>query len=181
MMRFRWTMVYLFCQLMPGYAATVSISPASLNVTPGQVFTVDIAVSDVTDLFAYGFDLGFDPSVLAAAGITEGPFLAAGGPTFFIPGSNDNTAGTVSATGNTLLTAITGVTGTGVLARATFNVVGAGNSSINLFGVTLLDSSLSGIPVNTQSGAVTAAVPEPSTLLSAAVALLLLNGRWWRV
>jgi general secretion pathway protein D len=147
----------------------VSIDPSSLDVTAGQAFTVDVSISSVIDLFAFQFDLGFDPTILSAAGIGEGGFLSGGGSTFFIPGTIDNTAGTIDFTANSLLGAISGVDGSGILATASFTGLAQGVSPINLFNVTLLDSSLSGIDVTTQAGSVNvapgAAVPEPSTLL----------------
>lgn len=177
-MRFSLVSSLVLLQLVPGYAATIFISPATQNVLPGQTITVSVRVDAVTDLFAFGFDLGFNPSVLSATSITEGPFLATAGTTLFIPGSIDNASGTVSATGDTLLTAIQGASGSGVLAQVSFTVVGAGNSALNIFGATLLDSSLSGIPVTTQSGSVTAAAtPEPATWLLLGTVLLFFGWR----
>lgn len=165
-----------------GSAATISILPSSVSVAPGQIFTLDIAVSDVTDLYAFEFDLGFNPAVLSANGVTEGPFLATGGSTFFIEGAIDNTTGAISATGNSLLTAIAGVSGNGVLARASFTALAPGATNINLFGILLLDSSLSGIPVTNLGGTVTvdaSGTPEPATwtLLLAGLVLLHIGRR----
>ena len=40
----------------------LSIEPSTkAGVTVGDTFTLDIAISDVTDLFAYEFALGFNP------------------------------------------------------------------------------------------------------------------------
>jgi len=48
-----------------------SASPATLYVDPSSVtstgeFTIDIKVSDVIDLYAYEFKLGYDTSILDA-------------------------------------------------------------------------------------------------------------------
>jgi len=154
-----------------GAAPILSFSPSSPTVTAGQSLAIDITVSNAVDLYAYEFSVGFNPAVLAATSITEGPFLAAGGATFFIPGTVDNVAGSVVSTGISLLTAINGVSGSGVLARVEFNAVGAGNSSLSLFDVTLLDSQLSGIAATLGSGSVTVTpsqtspVPEPASMI----------------
>jgi len=154
-----------------GAAPILSFSPSSPTVTAGQSFAIDITVSNAVDLFGYEFSIGFNPAVLAATSITEGAFLGTGGATFFIPGNIDNGAGSVVSTGNTLLTAINGVNGGGVLARVGFNALTAGNSGLSLFDVTLLDSQLSGIATAVGSGSVTvtanqaAPVPEPASMI----------------
>jgi adhesin HecA-like repeat protein len=129
----------------------LSVQPPSVNVTSGQNFSVDVIVSGVTDLFAYQFDLGFNPSVVRADGVTEGSFLATGGSTLFIPGSIDNVGGAVSNNGDTLLTAISGVSGGGTLASFEFTAVGGGSSSLDIFNTIVLDSSLSGITTTVQN------------------------------
>lgn len=153
----------------PAAAAPILvIEPATKNVVAGDTFSLDISISDVVDLYAFEFDLGFDPTVFGATSITEGAFLSTAGATFFIPGAIDNAAGNISFTANTLIGALPGVSGDGVLATVLFSAVGAGTSPVNLFGVTLLDSSLSGIATTTQGGSVVAiqgVVPEPSVLL----------------
>src|ERR1700738_335986 len=62
----------------------VGIQPASQAVQPGQSFSLDVVISNVADLYAFQFDLAFDPFVLSATGVTEGPFLPSGGITAFI-------------------------------------------------------------------------------------------------
>lgn len=178
-MRYLRVMLLLWLCVSSGSAALLSIQPANQTVSPGQTFSVDIVVSAAVDLFAYGFDLGFDPAVLAANSISEGPFLATGGATFFITGSIDNAAGLISANGNTLLTAIAGVNGGGVLAIVSFTALAPGSSALSPLGISLLDSSLSGIVTTTQAGEVTvggtAAVPEPSAWLLLGGGLLALG------
>jgi adhesin HecA-like repeat protein len=53
--------------------------------------------------------------VLSATGITEGSFLPSGGSTFLIPGMIDNNAGIIAFNADTLLSAISGVSGSGTL------------------------------------------------------------------
>ena len=113
----RYCLSLLACSAVCWAAPVVSLSPNPASVILGTAFTLDVSVTGVSDLYAFQFDLGFDPSVLAATGISEGAFLGTGGATFFIPGGIDNGAGSISSTANTLLTAIGGVSGGGVLAR----------------------------------------------------------------
>src|SRR5580693_1534910 len=62
----------------------VSIDPVSSSVVSGNNATFDINISNVTDLYAFQFDLSFAPGLLSAVSIVEGTFLPGGGATFFI-------------------------------------------------------------------------------------------------
>ena len=152
---------------------TVSISPAVTVATVGSAVDLMVDISDVADLFAFQFDLSFDPAVLAATSIDEGLFLQSGGTTFFLPGTIENTLGVISFTANSLIGAIPGVSGDGTLAIANFFAIGPGTSAISLSGVSLLDSSLADISFSTSSGRVevTGTIPEPTSMLLVGVAL----------
>jgi len=144
---------------------SVSTSPGSISV--GDTFTVDVAITGVTDLYAFGLDLTFDPSLLSATGITEGAFLPSGGDTFFIPGTIDNVGGSITSNGDSLIGAIPGVTGMGTLIEIDFTAIANGTSALDLANITLLDSNLANIDSTATNGSVTIgtpAVPEPSTL-----------------
>lgn len=155
----------LFVLAAPALAGTVNIQSPAQNVFQGNSFSVDISVSGVTDLYAFQFDLGFDPQVIEATGIAEGPFLLAGGPTFFLPGTIENTSGTIAFTADTLLGPVPGVSGDGVLAVATFEALAPGSSGLNLDNFFFLDSTGGGISVTVQPGSVSvSAVPEPPTI-----------------
>lgn len=147
---------------VPAIADTISIEPSSSIVVPGQSFSVEIRASAVSDLLAFQFDVGFNPGVLSATFIAEGSFLPSGGATLFIPGLIDNATGLISFTGDTLLTSISGVTGSGTLARIQFTAAGSSSSPIALSNVVLLDSTLSVIPVSVVNGSTTV-VPEPAS------------------
>lgn len=172
--------------LFPAANATVlSISPSNETVTVGDTFTLDINISGVTDLYAFQFDLGFDPLFLAALSIEESVFLSAGGPPLFIPGDIDNSDGTVDETMGSLQNDVPGVTGGGTLATITFRALMAGLSSVNLYNIILLDSNSADIAAdNPSNGLVTiearqTGVPAPSVLwlISAGLAGLFLARR----
>ena len=87
----------------PATAAVISFSPNPATTSVGDVFTLDVLVTDVLDLYGFEFNLAFDPGVVRVNDTFAGSFLALGGATFFIPGLIDNAAGTVSFVADTLI------------------------------------------------------------------------------
>jgi hypothetical protein len=173
----------------------LSIEPPSLLVQRGDSFSLDVRISGVTetDLFAFQFDLAFDPLILSARSITEGPFLPSGGATAFIAGTIDNsifspTGGTITGTADTLIGAIPGVNGSGVLAFVDFEALSLGTSPITFSNEFLLDSDLHQFPITAiVDGSVGVfvieAIPEPSTwilLSTAGFGLLIWRYCWWK-
>ncbi len=121
--------------------AVVSLQPTSSTISSGDTATVDVDISGVSDLYAYQFDFLFAAATVSASSETEGSFLLGGGPTFFIPGAVDNVGGSVTATANTLISAVAGVDGSGTLVALQFTGLAPGTTSIDLANVTLLDSN----------------------------------------
>jgi hypothetical protein len=167
----------------PVSATSISVSPLSSTHTVGDNFTIDIAVSDFADLYAYQFDVQFDPAVLSAVTIDDGDFLTSGGDLdFFIPGTIDNIAGTITFTANTILgppSSPTLPTPGGTIAKINFNALAAsGGSSIGLLNVLLYNQvdldPISSTSYSVESGRVIidgipdtnpTPVPEPTSLL----------------
>ena len=151
----------------PLVAATV-VSTGSASVSSGQTFTVPVSIADVSDLFAFQFDMTFDPAILQLQSISEGGFLPSAGSTIFVPGTIDNTAGTATTTADTLTGPGPGASGGGTLADLNFQAIAPGTSALTLSVVILLNSAGGDIsPFTTSNGSVTvgaAAVPEPSGL-----------------
>ena len=144
---------------------TVSVSGSS-TVVPGSLLQLDVMAAGFTDLYAYQFDLTFDPAAFAVTNVIEGSFLSAVGSTFFDGGQSDNATGTVTFICNSLIGPGSGATGGGSLAQLTFLALPAfsGSAYFSVNNLIALDSSLNMLDVALQ-GATVAAVPEPSTLL----------------
>ena len=149
--------------------AILSVQPSVTTANPGDVFSINIDVSGVTDLYAFQFDLTFDPSILSGLDTSEGSFLPQGGSTIFIPGAIDNVVGTVTFTADTLAGLGPGASGDGTLASLLFQSLSSGSSPIDLSNVILLDSSGGDISASLINGSVT--VPEPGILLLLATSL----------
>jgi Cohesin domain/PEP-CTERM motif len=162
----------------PALAVPITVQPAATVIGPGQTFSVDIVIGGVIDLFAFQFDLTFDPTIIAASSVTEGPFLPTGGPTSFFEGFIDNANGEITFTADTLLGAIPGVTGSGTLVTATFAALAPGISGITPSNVILLDSSLVTVPASVEDATVSV-VPAPATVLLLASGALAW-GVFWR-
>jgi hypothetical protein len=154
-------------------AGTIAVLPTNLAEKAGQTFTLSIDITGAVDLYAYQFDLGFDPTVLAAISVSEGSFLPAGGSTIFLPGTIDNVGGSISANADILNGAVSGVSGSGDLLDVTFRALAGGSSKVQIFNVIALDSFGLGQTETTAASTVQVSpVPEPPTgLLLMAVAL----------
>ena len=138
--------------------------------------TLSVDIAGATDLYAWQFDLGFDPSILEAISETEGPFLATGGATIFDPGTINNVGGTISNNADSLETAISGVDGSGDLLDVTFEALTPGMSTVQVFNLFALDSLGLGLDEDTSSSTVTvtastASTPEPGSFALASLAI----------
>jgi len=138
--------------------------PVNSNHVIGDVFSVDIRITDVIDLISYQFDLGFNQTVLLATNVLWGPFLQTGGSTITAIGTVDNAAGLIDSIAEVLSAG--SVTGTGVLASVQFQVIGSGISAVTLTNPFLFDENFVGLAPTIQNATVTVTtpVPEPAIL-----------------
>jgi hypothetical protein len=127
-------------------SATVAVSPTSITASVGQEFSIDINISNVSDLYGWEFKLGWNESLLDLVSVAEGPFLQSGGNTFFTYFLNTTEEHIV--VDDTLEGPISGVNGSGTLATVTFNTIGVGKCPLNLYNVTLLDSETPAQPIS---------------------------------
>jgi len=146
--------------------AVLDVDPDPLS--PNQGFTVEICVSNITDLYTWDIGLEWDPAVLNCTDFREGPFLQTGGGTLMIVGTINNAAGRIFPPyGCTLLDATVGVNGNGTLAYADFHVKDYGETWINFTAETsLIDSVGEHIPADLQPGYFRTPPQPPVALLN---------------
>jgi len=157
--------------VMPPTETTVLISPPSQDLLIGQSTTVDIKIEQVTDLFGAEVHLSFDPAKLevqdadpAVAGvqIEVGTFPdPAEGRGFVAQNLADNIAGRIDYA-VTLLSPAQPVSGSGVLARVTFQAIGEGTSPVAFINALLSDQAGAQIPAATADGTITVMVVAPT-------------------
>ena len=134
-----------------------SVSPVSQTVAPEQTFTVDILVERASFIAGAQFDLSFDPSLVTAISVDEGNLFNAGGcATFFLPGTIDNVAGTITEVVCVIIEPGWMVSGTGTLATITFTAgTTEGTSPLDLNNVIVGDKQGQGVTVYVNVGSVT--------------------------
>jgi hypothetical protein len=119
------------------------VAPPDFSYLPGDQFAVSIMVNDVIDLKSWGVELrfrGFNTGILNATQAIEGDFLQIGGGTYFAANFEQNTAGVLRLACTILGTGVSGVSGSGWLATVIFNVLGGGESPLDLQNTELKDS-----------------------------------------
>lgn len=161
--------------MTPAIAAPSLAIEGPATVSAGSDVTLSVVAAGFTDLYAYQFDVVFDPTGFAASTPIEGTFLSSGGATFFDGGTVDNVFGQVNFAFDTLVGVGPGVAGGGTLLTINFHETG-GTGTSYLFGIenlTLLGSNLDSIDATVTALSVSA-VPEPSPLLLAAGGLAIL-------
>jgi len=131
----------LFVPLIPladAQGALITVDPPSITgPLPGDQFGVDIYITEAVGVHAWEVELLFDKKVLHVTEFIEGDFLMGGGMTSFYP-YIDNPTGYASCAATGDLDHF-GVWGEGILATVIFEVMGGGNSLIDIYNSTLFD------------------------------------------
>lgn len=131
----------------------------------GAVFTVDVKVDNVTNLYGFAISLFYDTALLDAVGTAEGPFLKTRGNTWVVKDYINDTEGHVRYA-LVLLGTPSGADGSGTLFTVTFRATTAtvGTSSLTLSNTDLGDYN---------------ADPIDHAILDGSVTILLVETRVW--
>lgn len=145
----------LFLIPITSQAALISITPSLSTIGVGDTFSVNVHVDQAVDLTSWQFDLKYNPLLLRAEAVTEGPFLNSFGTTLFSPGVIDNSTGDMTLVTNVFVDFGPLPNGNGELAIVHFRALGLGVSPLdlqNLFlnfnsGVNATNASVSVVPI----------------------------------
>jgi len=155
--------VFLGPEPMDASETLVSITPGTYHVVPGTVFTVGVQASQAQNLAAFEFFLTFDPSVLRVIRVEAGDFLTSTGRQLVSLGPDIAVAQV--GYGGATYGYDPGVDGEGLLARITFQAVGAGVSDLHFTRLILTDTDANVLPARTVDGQVTSSGEAYQVLL----------------
>jgi hypothetical protein len=140
-----------------GSGPEVSIMPFETDAAYGDEISISVRVDSVIDLYAYGFEIDYDPAVLDFISTEESTFLKANGSSTAFNSSLENGIEGTLVVGNVrLLNPPLGVDGSGELFNIKFEVIGDGGdySDISFVGDNFLSDSIGSIPVKFSGGSV---------------------------
>jgi len=135
---------------------TVYIDPELTLTQLNTTFSVNISISEVTDLCSWQAYIYYKNEILKATGYAEGPFLKSYGPTLFDGGYNNNYNETHGEIWMYCLRTWSGagVNGSGTLATVTFEAAMGGTTPLSLANTILGNSTAQRIPHTTADGLV---------------------------
>ena len=168
-----WTVVLMGLAASRSVEAAPIVSVGSATVDVGDLVTIPVLIDEAIDLTFWQFDLAFDPAVVQANTITEGPFLSAFGATLFGGGVIDNGAGLISLVTDAYVDLPPNPAGDGVLAEIQFLALATGTSQLVLSNV-FLNLSTQGLEI--ENGQITVTGPTPPTVPEPATLVLMTSG-----
>jgi general secretion pathway protein D len=131
----------------------IHFEPSSINLSPGQTYTVGVAVDNVSDLFSIPIMIQYNPAVISIEEARHGSFLSGGTQEIAVVQRVDKEHGQaiISATRqpNT-----PGVSGSGTLLGIVIKAVAPGNSNLSIVQVNAKDSQQKSIPLVTSEATV---------------------------
>lgn len=129
----------------------VLLEPSKTSLNNGESFTVSLKVERVVDLYAYGFEVNYNPAVFNFVSAAESNFLKADGvSTSFNAALENGSEGKLIVGNARLQNPPSGLDGSGELFSMTFKAVGTGGQSgdISLGGTSFLADTASDIAVS---------------------------------
>jgi len=149
----------------------ISVEPPTSTAEVGESFTVDINITDVSDLFFWEFFMNFSSTILNVYSVVEGPFLSDVDSTSWntLPPTIDNTAGTVLASNLLWDFPAEGASGNGTLCTITFQPKDVGSTTLHFNYTTLATwngTAYEAIEHTAEDGSVTAEPGHDAAVVS---------------
>jgi hypothetical protein len=169
-----WGFVVWVASPVAAPGAKIRLDPATLDLAPGDVRTLDVRVENVTQLAGAEVRLTFDPALLEVVDadpaaeeiqIAHGDFLR---PDFVVRNVADPVVGTVDYA-IACMPADGAVSGSGVLARVTFRALAEGETVVAIGGALLADVWSQPIAVEIETGSSGVVIRRPSPSLEVRV------------
>lgn len=132
-------------------SASLSISPATLNLKAGETTVLGVTIANAAELYAYDIILRYDPAVIKVTSIETGSFLDTG---FTAAQLIDDSAGSAQIAFSQLPPS-GGKTGSGELVVIRIKALAAGTTQLKIENAQLLKKDASAITATTSSGTVT--------------------------
>lgn len=122
--------------MAPPPPITVYVSPTTATAGgPGEPVIVSLMIDGVppeTPIYAYGLKMTWHGPLLECVSVSEGEFLQMGGSTYFTPHVDNTDLNSYIDVGCTLIGAVPGVTGSGMLFMVEFLVEGTGECPLDI-------------------------------------------------
>lgn len=143
-----------------GSDVSLSVNPEFLSTEPDHVFTVNISIANVENLFKWSLSVSWDPAVIeldpaSTIAVTEGPFLKDVGRTVFRTAQYEAGSGDLSYVTCELMQPIC-ASGSGTLLTIRFKAVGEGETNITIGNSVLYDFNKQKIPHTWKVGHISA-------------------------
>ena len=120
-----------YVDVVSPYIGVLPRRTVDTTLTPGKNYTISIITDyNGSDIWAYQFELTYNPSVLQGTEVVNGDLITEGDVGFLTDGFNNTKGKLELTTAYTIPT--TSQTGPGILANVTFTIVSIGDSNIEL-------------------------------------------------
>jgi len=137
---------------VPPPIAKIQVDPARITdptLTPCHNFTVDITISNATDVYGFSFELSYNQTIIHATEVQLGSFIPA------LPSQQylwiDNVLGNLGFSAG-LMPPELPRSGEGILATVKFHVEAQGNSTLHLHDTQIFDNTNETLPSETRDG-----------------------------
>ena len=146
--------------------AQITIETGTQTIEPNTDFVATITVQPGQDIAGVQCSLHYDPSLITVINITEGN-LFTGYNTYFIPGTNNPTSGTLAGIACAITTPGGHINQTGIFAVLHLKtLMNTGTSSLGLSNVVIGEPTAESLPVTIQNTQITIGQEAESTLVS---------------